>query len=271
MIRLLISELRRLLSRRMLLWTFFVMVGLVVTIVVINTVQSNASSFNARDAIRTTDLWLRDSDAQRLGVAARNRIAPISVICYLMVVALGASAIGAEYRAGTVTTILTWEPRRTRLLAVRLGAVALVSMGFFVVILGVMVAGWAFGAALRGSSGGADAEFWRELVTVLARGTILAGVLGVLSGALATLGRNTAAALGIWFGYLIAIEAILQSQVKATTPWMLTLNAAAVYSWERVRLSGHSISAGAGALHLAAYLVVVGGAAFVAFARRDVT
>ena len=76
-------------------------------------------------------------------------------------------------------------------------------------------AGWAIGAGLRGSSRGADADFWRELLIVLARGTILAGVLGVLSGALATLGRNTAAALGIWFGYLIAIEAILQSQVRA--------------------------------------------------------
>src|SRR4051794_28990401 len=34
----------------------------------------------------------------------------------------GASVVGAEWRAGTVTTVLTWEPRRLRLHVARVAA-----------------------------------------------------------------------------------------------------------------------------------------------------
>jgi ABC-type transport system involved in multi-copper enzyme maturation permease subunit len=213
---------------------------------------------------------LSDSAARRLGVDATNRVATISVLTYIMVIVLGATAIGAEYRAGTVTTILTWEPRRIRLLVARLLAAALVAMLMFVVVQLVFVGGWVLGAKANGVTAGAGGDFWRALALVLARGTLLAGALAVLSGAFATLGRNTGAALGIWFGYLIAFEAILSANVKATTPWMLTLSAGALYGWESTSLNGHRVTAVGGTLHLVLYLVLVGGAALVVFRRRDV-
>ena len=235
-----------------------------------NTVNSHPESAFG-DVMRTTDLWLRDSRANELGIAQRNRIVPIAVVTYLLVVAFGASAVGAEYRAGTVTTVLTWEPRRVRLLTVRLLAIALVAMGFFVATLGIFVAGWIAGAALNGTSAGTGGEFWGELIVVLVRATVVAGVLAVLSGALATLGRNTAAALGIWFGYLVAVEAILQANVKAVTPGMLLLNVGAFFRGESVTISRHTLEPVTGALVMAIYLVVVAGGALAVFARRDVT
>ncbi len=39
----------------------------------------------------------------------------------------GASVAGAEWRAGTVATVLTFEPRRTRLLTARIGAAAILA------------------------------------------------------------------------------------------------------------------------------------------------
>lgn len=254
----------------MVLWMALAMLGLVVTVLTVNTVNSHPDSMFG-DVMRTTDLWLRDSRANELGIAPRNRIIPIAVVTYLLLVAFGASAVGAEYRAGTVTTILTWEPRRIRLLSIRFLAIALVAMGFFVVTLGVFVAGWTAGAALNGTSRGADGEFWGELLVVLARGTLVAGVLAVLSGALATLGRNTAAALGIWFGYLVGVEAILQANVKAVTPWMLLLNVGAFFQGESVSVSRHTLEPASGAVVMAVYLVVVAGGALAVFARRDVT
>ena len=94
-------------------------------------------------------------------MAPQSLIATISVLTYLLIVLLGASAVGAEYRAGTVTTILTWEPRRTRLLLARLGAAALVGMLLFVIVHAVFIGGWALGASLNGSTAGRDADFWQ--------------------------------------------------------------------------------------------------------------
>jgi hypothetical protein len=254
-------------------WTLFILLGLVVTIVAINTgtSDSSASDVNANGLMRTTDLWLTDAMSLELGVDQRQRIATVQVLTYLLLIVLGASAIGAEYRAGTVTTILTWEPRRVRLLAARIGAVALVSVGLFLLVSAVFIGGWALGASIAGSTAGADGEFWRELLAVVGRGTVLAVALPVISASLATLGRNTAAALGIWFGYLVAVEGILAAQVEKVTPWMLTISSAAFYGWERIDVNEQSVSPGAGTLQVALYVLIVGAVAFAAFARRDVT
>jgi hypothetical protein len=135
----------------------------------------------------------------------------------------------------------------------------------------VFIGGWALGASLAGSTAGADGDFWREIVAVTGRGAVLAVALPVISAALATIGRNTAAALGIWFGYLVAIEGILTANVKATTPWMLTVSSAAFYGWERINANQHTVTPGAGTLHVALFGLVLGAAGFAAFARRDVT
>lgn len=255
----------------MVFWVSLVLLGFVAMIVVINTARSDSNSLDPNDAMRMTDLWLSRRGAARIGGDTSSLVAPISVLTYMMIIVLGASAVGAEYRAGTVTTVLTWEPRRIRLLTARLAAAAIVGMVFFLVVHAVFIGGWAIGVQLQGRTAGTDTDFWRELVFVVLRGTVLAGVLAVISGALATLGRNTAAAMGIWFGYLIAVEAILRSQIADFVPWFLTPNAAAFYGWESVTQNGHSVSPGAGTLRLALFVVVVAGGALAVFQRRDVT
>jgi ABC-type transport system involved in multi-copper enzyme maturation permease subunit len=269
--RLLTTEILRLRHRRMLFWIVLAMLGLVVAIVVGNAVTSEAADLDAGGGMRLTDLWLSEDASVELGVAQRQRVATISVLCDLLVIVLAASTVGAEYRAGTVSTVLTWEPRRLRFLLARLGAAAIVGMIFFVVVHAVFVGGWALGAALEGTTDGAGSDFWRTLLALLARGTLIAGALAVLSASLATLGRNTAAALGIWFGYLVAFEAILTTNIEASTPWMLIPSTAAFFSWEPIGSGRYAVSAGAGGLHLALYVLVIGAVAAAVFTRRDVT
>jgi ABC-2 type transport system permease protein len=266
--RLLTTEILRLSRRRMVFWMFLGMLGLVVTIVVINAAISESSGDRV---MRLSDLWLSRESARLLGSGREQSITTISVLCYLLLIVLGASAVGAEYRAGTVTTVLTWEPRRARLLLARLAAAGVVAIAFFLVIHFVFVAGWALGAGFRGSTDGADGGFWRDLVFAVLRAGVIAGVFAVMSAAIATLLRNTAGAMGVWFGYLVAVEGILRANVDQTIPWMLTISTAAFYGWERLTDNGHAVSGAGGLLHLALYLVLLGGAALAVFARRDVT
>jgi hypothetical protein len=224
------------------------------------------------ESMRTIEIWVTPGMAHRLGVQRGDSVLPtVAVLTYLVVVVIGASAVGAEYRAGTVTTVLTWSPRRVRLMVVRCVAIALVAMGFFLIVQLVFVAGWHLGAAVNGSTAGADADFWREVGSVLLRTTLVAGGLAVVSAALATLCRNTAGAMGIWFGYLIVVEGIVRTNFGDLVPWFLTGNIAAVFGWETVRQDSHAIGPGAGLLRLVLYLLVIGAGAIAVFRQRDVT
>jgi ABC-2 type transport system permease protein len=268
--RLLASEIRRLTGRRLVFWLLVISIVLVIVLDVLVAVYSNPDAVG-NDVMRPTQLWLTRGAAEALGVKRENVLPTISVLTYLLVIVIGASAVGAEYRAGTVTTILTWEPRRIRLLLARLTAAAVVAMVFFLVIHVVFIGGWVLGAKLRNPSAGASADFWWELASVVARGVVIAGVFAAISGALAGIGRNTAAAMGIWFGYLVVVEAIVRSQLPEAVPWFLIPNVAAFYGWETVRTDGYSITAGAGGLRLLLDFAVIGTVAVVVFRRRDVT
>lgn len=270
MIRLLQSEIRRLAGRRLVKWLLLVSVALVAVLVVIVTVKSNPDALRGDDSMTLSQMWLTKTAAAAQHLKRDNVIATISVLSYLLGIVIGASAVGAEYRAGTVTTILTWEPRRVRLLVARLAAAAVVAMVFFLIVQLVFVGGWALGVAINGHSG-TGGDFWRDIAVLLVRATVIAGALAVISGAIATIGKNTAAAMGVWFGYLIAIEAILRGQVESLIPWFLTPNVAALYGWESVTQNGHTVTGGAGAVRLALYVVLFGVAAVIVFRRRDVT
>jgi hypothetical protein len=63
-------------------------------------------------AFAAGDIWSGRDDG-----ADANTLGQTSFLFLLMAVLGGASFVGAEYKAGTVTTLLTWEPRRTRVMS----------------------------------------------------------------------------------------------------------------------------------------------------------
>jgi ABC-type transport system involved in multi-copper enzyme maturation permease subunit len=183
---------------------------------------------------------------------------------------LGASAIGADWHTGHVTTILTWESRRGRVMLAKIAA-SLVSVFVLSVViqafLGVALAAAAAGA---GSTAGTDAAWFAETAGVGLRVALLSTIFAGFGFGLASAGRNTAVALGVGFGYLVIVENLVRGLRPQWTPWLLTDNAGMfiVDSPADFALLGRS-TFGAG-LYLATVATLLLLAASAVFRARDV-
>jgi len=222
---------------------------------------------------KLVDLWLGRTERLKRGIT-RTRgyvLASTSTLFFLLALVVGASFIGAEYRAGTLTTLLTWEPRRARVLAAKLAAAALAGAGLYL-LLQLLLTALLWGvASTRGITAGADAAFYRGIAGLLARGTALASGLAVLGACLAFLGRTTSAALGGVLVYLIGVEGILNNQAPDWSRWFLLPNTVAVFTGEQLRRGGFTRSPGGAAALTVAYLAALVGVTVVVLRRRDVT
>jgi len=85
---------------------------------------------------------------------------------------IGASSIGAEWQARSITTLLTWEPRRARVLAAK------------------VVERHRHQRRVRGAS----------------------------------IGRNTAAALGVGFAYFLVVENVVGNFLAGFRRWLILGN-----------------------------------------------
>jgi len=146
----------------------------------------------------------------------------------LLGVVLGASAIGAEWSAGTFAGLLTWEPRRLRVLAAKLLAlvVLVVTIAVAAVAFQLLVY-WAI-AATRGTLAGTTSRVVAELVWRGARGVGLVGLLTVAAAATAGIVRSTAGALGAAAGYMVIFEILSRNLRPGWARWLLSSNAGAL-------------------------------------------
>ena len=152
-----------------------------------------------------------------------------SSVAVILAWLVGASFIGAEWHSGNLTTVLTWEPRRVRLFAVKLLACLAVLSVALVVLHSLLGLALAPTAALRGSTSGVD---WEETIAVVLRVVALADIAAVLGFALAAIGRNTAAALGVGFAYLAIVETLVRAWKPAWSRWLIADNAILFVSGE---------------------------------------
>lgn len=184
---------------------------------------------------------------------------------------LGASAIGAEWHCGHVTTILTWEPRRGRVIAAKvLASLASVFVVSFVVQV-LLGAALTIDAAGSGSTAGADVSWLAESGAVAFRVALLSAIFAGFGFALAAAGRNTAVALGVGFGYLVVVENLVRGLRPEWTPWLLTDNAGMFIVGSPVDFPLLGRTTAEAGLYLAslALLLLVGAAGL--FRVRDVT
>lgn len=183
----------------------------------------------------------------------------------------GASFVGAEWRTKTVATVLTWEPRRVRLLSARLLAAAVVAFVVAVVLHGLVVAALLPTALVKGTTAGADATWLRGAVGAALRISAVAAGAAVVSGGLASIGRNTAAGIGLCFGYALVAERLLAQVRPGWQPWLLLQNAVILLTGRRLSDPNVTHGVGVAVMVLGVYLVAVVGASVLDFARRDVT
>ncbi len=190
------SELTRLASRRLFRWVLVLFAGCIVLVGILVLV---------RGAFHRNDL-----PNALLGLAF-----PLIMLGWLV----GASAIGAEWAHRTVAALLTWEPRRTRVLATKALAAALFT-AVLVVFLEVV-----FTIALSPSAQPDPFPFdWGDYAGTALRILLVAVIASLLGFGLATIGRNTGAALGGGMAYLLVVESLVRGFKPSWSDWLLGTN-----------------------------------------------
>ena len=138
--------------------------------------------------------------------------------------ALGASLVGAEFASRSMTTLLTWETRRGRVFVAKsVAAVVTMSLFSLAVLLLVALAMWP-ALAFHGAPLEPNDPALTSLAGDIARGVALTALASGIGFAIATIGRNTAVALGVGFGYIIILENILGSSLERWRQWLVLGN-----------------------------------------------
>ncbi len=186
---------------------------------------------------------------------------------------IGASAVGASWQTGTITTILTWEPRRIRWLVARLVVTALgvfLLTAFLLVVLSFVMA---LVAALRGSTE-LPPGWWGETIGAILRIGAVCASASVVAAAVASIGRNTTAALGAVFVYLAVVENLVRGLRPAMSRFTLGDSAAVIISGEAQKIfdgrTEITITPMHGVIVMAGWLAVLTLVAFALLRARDV-
>ncbi|HEY3240267.1 MAG TPA: hypothetical protein VGL92_11920 [Acidimicrobiia bacterium] len=227
--KLFMVEARRALHRRVV-WTLLGVagVGIVIAAVVafFDSADLDVARLRAEGGLHPavmTSWWVPGTGDGALAVAA----------LFLAVGGLlgGAAVVGGEWRAGTVGTVLTWEPRRVRLHAARLGACAALAWLLAFILQAVFLAGFLPAVAAHGSTAGADGAWVLSLVGAMARVAVIAALAAVVGGAVATVGRGTAPALAVVGGWLAVGESMVRGWRPGLARHLLGDNATVLLTW----------------------------------------
>ena len=209
-----------------------------------------------------TDWWIADASEGFLAVAM--------FFLFLGGFFAGATVAGGEWRAGTVTTVLTWEPRRLRLHAARSGSGAILA---FVISLGLQamfLASFLPAVFVNGTTEGADGSFWVGLAVVMVRTSVLTAFAAVLAISLATVARNTAFAVISMFTWLIVIEGLIRGLKPSLSQWLWGENLGTVMTWAQMDTVEFTRGPLIASATLFVYMAVIVVLAAASFQRRDI-
>ncbi|MEP7054571.1 MAG: ABC transporter permease subunit [Actinomycetota bacterium] len=199
----------------------------------------------------------------------------VAVICAFAGFLIGASAAGAEWSAGTMQSLLFWEPRRVRVVLAKVVGLSAVIVLLFLAATALFTAESYAAGQLRGTTAGLTSGLWNSYLLLMLRGVSFAGFAAVLGFSVAFGSRVTAAAVGIAFVYFAVLENLLVAWKIWLARYMIGPLLAAWLnngiadngdSGRALRLTG--VRAG---VTLSVYAVVMLAGATVWFRQRDVT
>ena len=198
-----------------------------------------------------------------------------SLLLIVIGLVIGASSVGADWQSGTMGTLLTWEPRRIRVLLMRVLVVMVAVFALAVVLQALLSLAMAAGSALRGVSS-TPPGFFAEVVDVILRVGAIAAVASVIAVAISTIGRSTAASLGVIFVYLALVESLLRGLLPRLIPWLLSANLFVIVDGRAQSLEGggavsFTLTLTHGVATVGAYAAFSLIVALVFFRSRDVT
>ena len=200
-------------------------------------------------------------------------------IVILIGAVIGATLGGADWSAGSMATLLVWEPRRLRVLAARAVAVAITALVVTVLAQAIFVAGLTMFIVVRGTFDQTPSGFVGDLAMTGLRISAVAAIFGLLGLSLATIGRSTVAGLGVLLGYLIIVEGFLSNLLFWVQKMTFGRSAAAVVTDEALELFDGStipptifeLTPGRAWMTLGIWAVALLAIAGASFRLRDVT
>lgn len=265
------SEFKRLLARRMTWGVPAVFVGLMLIAAVL--------------------IWIFAPDGEEASMAdiigdaaigEESLLAFIGGFLVLGTYVLGASLVGADLKSGVLELLLTWEPRRTRLMGSR------VLTGFVVAFLtGVallvffMILWWGLASVSGGSTEIPGGGWWGDVFGIMIRSGLTTGLFFVFGMGMALILRSTVGAIVAFFVYVFIIDSIVGNVWQTVNPYMLFPNRSGFISGIGVidRSGGFEPTGAALTTHhgwvisgllLLLYCGVITAAGVAWFVRRDV-
>lgn len=199
----------------------------------------------------------------------------ISSITSILGLVVGASVVAVSWQTGTISTILTWEPRRLRWFAARVLVIAAGVLVMTLAIVALLSAGLALAAATRGSTVGTDRSWLSDVLSTSLRIGVAASISAVIGAAVAAVGRHTAAALGVVFVWTAVIEGLIRGFRPHWTPWLLGDNLASFLTWVSTDIQigpfeSYSITPGRALFVILGYTAVTLALGFTFVRVRDV-
>jgi len=225
--------------------------------------------------IEDPGVWLHDLPVVLLGIAT-----------FLILIAawLGASLAGADWTSNTMATLLTWEPRRARVMLTR-GVVVILVVAFELLFLQLFFSVvYSAVAALFGTTALSPSDLWSDVAAVIGRICAMGVAVGLVAYAAAMIGRSTVASLGALFGYLVLFEGVIAG-FRPSIQANLLVRAVGVILSQQPLLDYPEESFGNGSEFLrpivlmdverawmvaAVYVIALSVIALVVFRRRDV-
>jgi ABC-type transport system involved in multi-copper enzyme maturation permease subunit len=184
----------------------------------------------------------------------------------------GAGVVGGEWRAGNVATVLTWEPRRGRLLAARLIAIAACAFVLAIALQALFLAAAVPAVVAHGTVAGAGRALAAAVALAALRVAALTSVAALVGASGAWVTRNTAAAIVIVWGWLAIGESILRANRPGAGAFLIGENLSRVLLWDDL---GARAASHVGPVHatvlLTAVVIATATVAAVVFARTDAT
>jgi hypothetical protein len=182
----------------------------------------------------------------------------------------GASFAGAEWRAGTITTTLTWDSARARFHAARTGAAVVMSFVIALALQVLFMVSLAPSVWVHGTTDGVDAAWWRSLILGMLRIALATVLVCVLAASIATIGRNTSAALVAIAAWAMVIERTIAGLRPQWARFMISENVAIFVPWTPLRDAEFDRGPAISLITLLAYTALIVLAAVWSFRRRDI-
>ncbi|MEZ5378103.1 MAG: hypothetical protein R2733_16470 [Acidimicrobiales bacterium] len=233
MMRLLIADTKRFYARRMTLFfpaaiALLMIAGIVIAYFVIENGDSNPDFVNDMAG----------------GVSATAILGPVANLLPVMAFVIGASFIGADLKTGMLEQILTWEPRRPRIVASRAIA-ALVNVGLISAFLAAFLVALLFGLAVAiDTSSGTTGELWLNIAAAIARTAVACGLFAVIGIGITLFVWNSVGSIVGFLIYWFILESFLISTfLPKVAVWLPITNASSFASGADVeRIEGSVFS-----------------------------